>query len=55
MDAPHTESWRELKMWVADMHRKKWRMRVQAVLSDRRVTVKSRVFVPESVLSFTIS
>jgi len=53
MDAPHTDSWRELKMWAAD--RQKWRLRVQAVRCDQKVTITSSVFVPESVLSFTIS
>ena len=53
MDAPHTDSWRELKMWAAD--RQKWRLRVQAVRCDKKVTITSSVFVPESVLSFTIS
>ena len=53
MDAPHTDSWRELKMWAAD--RQKWRLRVQTVISDTQVIITSSVFVPESVLSFTIS
>ena len=53
MDVPHTDSRRELKMWGAD--RKKRRLRVQAVLSNEKVTIASSVFVPESVLSFTIS
>ena len=53
MDAPRTDSWCELKMWAAD--RQKWRMRVQSVRSDAKVSITSSVFVPESVLSFTIS
>ena len=53
MDTPRTDSWRELKMWEAD--RQKRTLRVQAVRSDTQVTITSSVFVPESVLSFTIS
>lgn len=48
-----TDSWRELKMWAAD--RQKWQMRVQAVRSDAKVAITPSVFVPESVLSFTIN
>ena len=55
MDAPHTDSWRELKMWVVDRQKWRWRLRVQAVHSDKKVTIASSVLVPESVLSFTIS
>ena len=42
-------------MWAADTSSRKWRLKVQVVRSDRRVTIESSVFVPESVLSFTIS
>ena len=42
-------------MWAADTSRREWRLKVQVVRSDKRVTIDSSVFVPESVLSFTIS
>ena len=53
MDAPKTGSWRELRMWAAD--RDKWRKRVQSVRWESGVQIKTKVFVPEAVVSFTIS
>ena len=53
MDAPKTDSWRELKMWAAD--RDKWRKRVQSVRWESGVQITTKVFVPEAVVSFTIS
>lgn len=41
MDAPRTDSWRELKMWAAD--RQKWQMRVQAVRSDAKVAITGAI------------
>ena len=54
MDAPKTDSWREMKMWAAD--RDKWRKRVQSVRwGPGGVQIKTKVFVPEVVVPFTIS
>ena len=53
MDAPKTDSWRELKMCAVD--RDKWRNWVQSVRWESGVQIKTKVFVPEMVVSFTIS
>ena len=53
MDAPKTESWRELELWVTD--RDKWRARVQSVRWGSGVQIKTKVFVPEWVVPFTVS
>ena len=53
MDAPKTDSWRELKLWAAD--RDKWRARVQSVRWGSGVQIKTKVFVPEWVVPFTVS
>ena len=53
MDAPKTDSWRELRLWAAD--RDKWRARVQSIRWGSGVHIKTKVFVPESVVSFTVS
>ena len=53
MDAPKTGSWRELRLWAAD--RDKWRKRVQSVRWESGVQIKTKVFVPEAVVPFTIS
>ena len=52
MDAPKTDSWRELKLWEVD--RDKWRTRVQSLRWGSGVKIKTKVFVPEMVVPFTI-
>ena len=53
MDAPKTDSWREMKLWATD--RDKWRSRVQSVRWGSGVQIKTKVFVPEWVVPFTVS
>ena len=53
MDAPETDSWRELRLWTADGD--KSRTRVQSIRWGSGVHVKTKVFVPESIVSFTVS
>ena len=53
MDAPATDSWRELRLWATD--RDKWRVRVQSVRWGSGVHINTKVFVSESVVPFTVS
>ena len=56
MDTPHTDSWRD--EGAEDMVGGQTKVVTegsQAVRNDTQVTITSSVFVPESVLSFTIS
>ena len=53
MDAPKTDSWREMKIWEAD--RDKWRARVQSLRWGSGVHIQTKVFVPEWVVPFTVS
>ena len=53
MDVSKTDSCRELKMRTVD--RDKWRKWVQSVGWESGVQIKTKVFVPEAVVTFTIS
>ena len=55
MDAPKTDSWRELRLLVADKRYMEGSCTIDSVGIGRLgVYIKTKVFVPESVVSFTV-